>query len=62
MVTSKKKVKIDKSDVVLIIQCLTYHDYSPVQISTEQDEQTCTEEGEVVESPFLPEAQLYEDS
>ena len=57
MAIGKKKVKTDKYDIVLIIQYLTHHDYSSFQIPTEQDGQNCTEEGEAVESSFLPEAQ-----
>ena len=36
----KKKVKTDKRDAALIARCLTHHDYSPVHILTEQNEQT----------------------
>ena len=36
----KKKVKTDKRDAALIARCLAHHDYSPVHIPTEQDEQT----------------------
>lgn len=35
----KKKVKTDKRDAALIARCLAHHDYSPVHIPTEQDEQ-----------------------
>lgn len=34
-----KKVKTDKRDAALIARCLAHHDYSPVHIPTEQDEQ-----------------------
>jgi len=34
------KVKTDKRDAALIARCLAHHDYSPVHIPTEQDEQT----------------------
>ena len=37
--TGKKKVKTDKRDAALIARCLAHHDYSPVHILTEQDEQ-----------------------
>ena len=37
--TGKKKVKTDKRDAALIARCLAHHDYSPVHIPTEQDEQ-----------------------
>ena len=36
----RKKVKTDGRDAALIARCLTHHDYSPVHIPTEQDEQT----------------------
>ncbi len=36
----RKKVKTDKRDAALIARCLAHHDYSPVNIPTEQDEQT----------------------
>lgn len=36
----KKHIKTDKRDAALIARCLAHHDYSPVQIPTEQDEQT----------------------
>ena len=36
----KKKVKTDKRDARNISRCLAHHDYSPVHIPTEQDEQT----------------------
>ena len=36
----KKKVKTDKRDAALIARCLAHHDYSPVHIPTEEDEQT----------------------
>lgn len=36
----KRKVKTDKRDAALIARCLAHHDYSPVHIPTEQDEQT----------------------
>ena len=35
-----KKVKTDKRDAALIARCLAHHDYSPVHIPTDQDEQT----------------------
>lgn len=37
--TGKKKLKTDKRDAALIARCLAHHDYSPVHIPTEQDEQ-----------------------
>ena len=36
----KKKIKTDKRDARNISRCLAHHDYSPVHIPTEQDEQT----------------------
>jgi len=36
----KKKVKTDKRDAALIARCLAHHDYSPVHIPTDEDEQT----------------------
>jgi len=36
----KKRVKTDKRDAALIAKCLAHHEYSPVHIPTEQDEQT----------------------
>ena len=36
---SGKRVKTDKRDAALIARCLAHHDYSPVHIPTEQDEQ-----------------------
>jgi len=36
----KKKVKTDKRDASLIARCLAHHDYSPVHIPTDKDEQT----------------------
>lgn len=36
----KKKVKTDKRDAALIARCLAHHDYSPVHIPTDKDEQT----------------------
>jgi len=36
----KKKIKTDKRDAALIARCLAHHDYSPVHIPTDQDEQT----------------------
>lgn len=36
----KKRVKTDSRDAALIARCLAHHDYSPVHIPTEQDEQT----------------------
>jgi transposase len=38
--TGRKKIKTDKRDAALIARCLAHHDYSPVHIPTEQDEQT----------------------
>lgn len=35
----KKKIKTDKRDAAHIARCLAHHDYSPVHIPTEQDEQ-----------------------
>ena len=35
----KKKVKTDKRDAALIARCLAHHDYSPVHIPTDKDEQ-----------------------
>ena len=37
--SGKKKVKTDKRDAALIARCLAHHDYSPVHIPTDQDEQ-----------------------
>lgn len=37
---SRKRVKTDKRDAELIARCLAHHDYSPVHIPTEQDDQT----------------------
>lgn len=37
--TGKKAIKTDKRDARKIAKCLAYHDYSPVHIPTEQDEQ-----------------------
>ena len=34
-----KKIKTDKRDAALIARCLAHHDYSPVHIPTEHDEQ-----------------------
>lgn len=36
----KKKIKTDKRDAALIGRCLAQHNYSPVHIPTEQDEET----------------------
>ena len=36
----KKKIKTDKRDAKLIARCLAHHDYNPVHIPTEQNEQT----------------------
>ena len=36
----KTKVKTDKRDARNISRCLAHHDYSPVHVPTEQDEQT----------------------
>lgn len=38
-VSAGKKIKTDKRDAALIARCLAHHDYSPVHIPTEQDEQ-----------------------
>ena len=38
-VRGKKTIKTDKRDARNIAKCLAYHDYSPVHIPTEQDEQ-----------------------
>lgn len=35
----KKKIKTDKRDAALIARCLAQHNYSPVHIPTEQDEE-----------------------
>lgn len=35
----KKKIKTDKRDAAMIARCLAQHNYSPVHIPTEQDEQ-----------------------
>lgn len=35
----RKKIKTDKRDAALIARCLAHHDYSPVHIPTDQDEQ-----------------------
>ncbi len=35
----RKKIKTDKRDAALIARCLAHHDYSPVHIPTQQDEQ-----------------------
>ncbi len=37
--TGKKKIKTDKRDAALIARCLAHHDYSPVHIPSEKDEQ-----------------------
>ncbi len=37
--TGKKKIKTDKRDAALIARCLAHHDYSPVHIPTDKDEQ-----------------------
>lgn len=37
---SKKRVKTDKRDSEIIAKCLAQHNYSPVHIPTEQDEET----------------------
>lgn len=39
LVKGKKKIKTDKRDARNIAKCLAHHDYSPVHIPTEQDEQ-----------------------
>ena len=35
----KKRIKTDKRDAALIARCLAHHDYSPVHVPTELDEQ-----------------------
>ena len=35
----RKRIKTDKRDAALIARCLAHHDYSPVHIPTDQDEQ-----------------------
>lgn len=35
----RKKIKTDKRDAALIARCLAHHDYSPVHIPTQKDEQ-----------------------
>ena len=35
----KKKIKTDKRDAAIIARCLAHHDYSPVHIPTDKDEQ-----------------------
>ena len=37
--SGKKKVKTDKRDAALLARCLAHHDYCPVHIPTEKDEQ-----------------------
>ena len=37
--SGRKKVKTDKRDAALLARCLAHHDYCPVHIPTEQDEQ-----------------------
>lgn len=37
--SGKKKFKTDRRDAALIARCLAHHDYSPVNIPTEKDEQ-----------------------
>ena len=37
---SKKRIKTDKRDAELIGKCLAQHNYSPVHVPTEQDEET----------------------
>lgn len=37
--TGRKKFKTDKRDAALIARCLAHHDYSPVHIPSEKDEQ-----------------------
>ncbi len=37
--SGKKKVKTDKRDAALIARCLAHHDYSPVHVPTDKDEQ-----------------------
>ena len=35
----KKRIKTDKRDAAIIARCLAHHDYSPVHIPTQKDEQ-----------------------
>ena len=37
---SRKRIKTDKRDAEIIARCLAQHNYSPVHIPTEKDEQT----------------------
>jgi transposase len=37
---SRKRIKMDKRDAEIIARCLAQHNYSPVNIPTEKDEQT----------------------
>lgn len=37
--SGKKKIKTDRRDAALIARCLAHHDYSPVHIPSEQDDQ-----------------------
>ncbi len=37
--SGKKKVKTDKRDAALIARCLPHHDYHPVHVPTDKDEQ-----------------------
>ena len=37
--SGRKKIKTDKRDAALIARCLAHHDYSPVHIPTQKDEQ-----------------------
>lgn len=39
VLAGKKKIKTDKRDAAHIAKCLAHHDYSPVHIPTEKDEQ-----------------------
>lgn len=39
VVKGRKKTKTDKRDARSITKCMAYHDYSPVHIPTQQDEQ-----------------------
>ncbi len=36
----RKKIKTDKRDAAIIARCLAHHDYNPVHVPTELDEQT----------------------
>lgn len=39
MPSGKKRIKTDKRDAALIARCLAHHDYSPVHVPTQKDEQ-----------------------